>query len=92
MKALSGQLNAKGELLEGVLTYNGYSVESNKFILQKIVNYVSEHDVHHSLLTVQETLEFAWRCTTGGNHSYGIASDTSSAKMLDANNEKLRKV
>ncbi len=47
--------------------------------------YSDEKEQHSPTLTVKETLEFAWKMTTGGHHSYGIAKDAESATALDKN-------
>ena len=33
--------------------------------------------------TVWETLEFAWLVSSNGHHSYGIAADEASGRLLD---------
>ena len=75
LKALAGRLDVNSsDHLEGRVTYNGLTEEDKLFLLGKLVSYVDELDEHIPLLTVKETFEFAWRVTTGGNHSY-LASD-----------------
>jgi len=63
LKAISGNLlNAPGNAkLVGKLEYNGFDVST----LQNLaawVSYVHQTDEHQPLLTVRETLEFAWKC------------------------------
>jgi ABC-type multidrug transport system ATPase subunit len=67
-------------------------VDSGKYLVGKITSYVDERDHHAPTLTVRETLEFAWRCTTGGHHSYNVARDSTSAEVLDRADLNLVKV
>ena len=69
MKALAGHLTEHKDLkLEGQIRYNGEEASSGRFITHKVVDYCDEVDLHAAVLTVKETLEFAWRATTGGSH------------------------
>ena len=85
LKAISGQLNTSNCTLEGDITYNGHKSDSDKFFAQKVVNFVSELEVHTALLTVYETLLFAFKASTGGHHGYGKSSSPESAAFLNAN-------
>jgi ABC-type multidrug transport system ATPase subunit len=78
--------------LEGDILYNGDSVDSGKYLVGKVASYVDEREQHAPTLTVRETLEFAWRMTTGGHHSYNIAKDQTSAAVLDKDDDALVKV
>lgn len=92
MKALTGHLNIGSAHLDGEILYNGDSVDSGKYLVSKIANYVDEKEVHAATLTVRETLEFAWRMTSGGHHSYGTAKNPESAAFLDQGDKSLVKV
>jgi ABC-type multidrug transport system ATPase subunit len=92
LKALSCQLNKSAGHLEGQILYNGDSVDSGKYLVGKITSYVDERDQHAPTLTVRETMEFAWRCTTGGHHSYNVARDEKSAEVLNRGDATLIKV
>jgi ABC-type multidrug transport system ATPase subunit len=92
LKALSHQLNKGSGHLEGEILYNGDPVDSGKYLVGKITGYVDERDQHAPTLTVRETLEFAWRCTTAGHHSYNVARDSTSAEVLDRSDADLVKV
>lgn len=67
-------------------------MDSGKYLVGKITNYVDEKEIHAATITVKETLEFAWRMTSGGHHSYGTAKDTASAALLDAGDANMVKV
>ena len=78
--------------LEGEILYNGDPVDCGKYLVGKIASYVDERDQHAPTLTVRETLEFAWKATTGGHHSYNIAKDAKSAEVLDRGDAQMIKV
>ena len=59
LKALTGHLSVGSAHLEGEILYNGDSVDSGKYLVGKIANYVDEKEIHAATLTVRETLEFA---------------------------------
>ena len=92
LKALSQQLNVGSGHLEGDILYNGESVHCGKYLVGKCASYVDEKDQHAGTLTVRETFEFAWKMTSGGHHSYGVAKDAQSAEILDREDVKLTKV
>ena len=69
--------------LDGDILYNGDSVNSGKYLVGKVASYTDEKEQHAGTLTVRETMEFAWKMTTGGHHSYGVAKDEKSAEVLD---------
>ena len=92
-KALCGRVKSDGRCtLEGDVTYNGEVASSGKFLLAKFLDYIEQKDSHASTLTVAETMEFAWKSTTGGHHSYGMAKDEETGNVLDEGDEILRKV
>ena len=92
LKALSQQLNVGAAHLEGDILYNGDSVNSGKYLVGKVVSYVDEKEQHAATLTVRETLDFAWKTTSGGHHSYGVASDPATAAILNKDDEAAVKV
>ncbi len=69
--------------------YNGDSVKSGKYLIGKVAAYADEKEQHAPTLTVKETLEFAWKMTTGGHHSYSIAKDAKAAEILDKSDKEL---
>ena len=76
LKVLSGRMNLdSNNHLDGSITYGGQTEKDKNFLLAKLVSYVDELDEHIPLLTVKETLEFAWSVTTGRSHSYLITED-----------------
>jgi ABC-type glutathione transport system ATPase component len=94
LKVLSGRLdvNSATDHLEGRVTYNGLTEKDKLFILAKLVSYVDELDEHIPLLTVKETLEFAWNVTTGGKHSYLVSDDPVVAALLKKDDPLLVRV
>jgi ABC-type multidrug transport system ATPase subunit len=61
--------------LSGEVYYDGDNIRSGKFLPFKISDYIEQGDTHEAVLTVEETLKFAWLCTTGGHHSYSRAKE-----------------
>lgn len=92
LKALAGQLNTGFAHLDGEILYNGDSIDSGKYLVGKIAAYAEEKEQHAATLSVRETLEFAWKITTGGHHSYGVAKDEKSAEILNRGDQHLVKV
>jgi ABC-type multidrug transport system ATPase subunit len=93
LKSLSGRVRSSNSCtLEGEVTYNGETEKNGEFLLPKFVDYIEQKDSHAATLTVAETMEFAWKCTTGGHHSYGMAKDDVSANLLNEEDTSLRKV
>ncbi|OWZ15160.1 ABC transporter, partial [Phytophthora megakarya] len=63
LKLLSGRMDVtKGKILAGQVSYNGLSREELKLQLPQCVSYVSQQDTHLPVLTVKETLDFAFEC------------------------------
>lgn len=84
LRALSGRLHPIGDAqYEGDVYYNGDNIKSDKFLVRKVADYIEQGDTHEAVLTVEETLRFAWKCTTGGKNSYARAKDEESAAILD---------
>ena len=77
--------------LEGTIKFNGDTADCGKFILQKVVNFVSELEVHNALYTVFETFAFAFRASTGGHHSYAKTQSAESAAFVNVADERLNK-
>ena len=92
LKALAGQLSVGAAHLEGEILYNGDAIDSGKYLVNKIAAYSDEREQHAGPLTVRETLEFAWKMTTAGHHSYGLAKDAESAAALDQDDEHMVQV
>lgn len=88
LKALCGRLSSAGKAkLTGDVYYDGDNINDNKFLVGKVADYIEQGDTHQAVLTVDETLKFAWACTTGGNHSYARAKDEEAARQLNKGNE-----
>jgi len=92
LKALAGQLTIGSAKLEGEILYNGDSIDCGKYLVGKVATYADEKDQHAPVLTVRETMDFAWLSTSGGHHSYNIAKDEQSAQMLNKADEGFVKV
>lgn len=93
MRLISGRLSPSGSLVqEGEITYNGELSTSGNFLLPKLIDYVDQRDIHEPVLTVEETIKFAFLTTTGGHHSYGAAKDKESAEMMDRDDANFSKV
>jgi ABC-type multidrug transport system ATPase subunit len=89
---LAGRINRNIATFEGEVTYNRETSDGGKFLLPKLVDYIEQGDAHAATLTVKETLEFAWKSTTGGHHSYGFAKDEETAALMNTDDESLNKV
>jgi ABC-type molybdenum transport system ATPase subunit/photorepair protein PhrA len=93
MKLLSGRLHMSSALRqEGEILFNSESAEKGNFLVQKVVDYVDQQDIHEPVLTVAETVTFAFKATTGGHHSYGMAKDVAKAALMDSDDANLSKV
>eukprot|EP00981_Chlorochromonas_danica_P012460 scaffold4964_cov248-Ochromonas_danica.AAC.6 len=87
LKALSNRLESAGKAqFSGDIYYDGDDIKSDKFLVGKVADYIEQGDTHQAVLTVDETLKFAWSCTTGGHHSYAVAKDEASAAILEKGN------
>ena len=85
MKALAGRLRPERRAkLEGDVFYQGDSIHSGKFLPAKVAAYTEQGDTHDAVLTVEETLKFAWLATSGGKSSYARAKDAQAAEIMDA--------
>ncbi len=88
LKGLAGRLrDLGGAKISGEVYYDGDNLKSGKFLLGKVSDYIEQGDTHEAVLTVDETMKFAWQCTTGGHHSYGQAKDDESAEVLNKDDE-----
>lgn len=84
LKALAGQLvPLGGAKLSGEVYYDGDNISSGKFIPTKVADYIEQGDTHEAVITVDETFKFAWKCSSGGHHSYASAKDEEAAKQMD---------
>eukprot|EP01038_Epipyxis_sp_PR26KG_P010860 gene10860-14577_t len=75
LKALCGRLRKGNEIVDGEITYNNTKFEDGKFLIPKVADYCEQGDTHDATLTVEETLEYAWRSTSGGHHGYASAAN-----------------
>lgn len=71
LKALAGQLHqvkSANTSLSGQVRYNDKLIQDVKN-LANWSSFVGQTDEHMSLLTVRETLDFAWRCRKEAQHN-----------------------
>ncbi len=88
LKALSGRLRPLGGAkMSGEVYFDGDNIKSGKFLVGKVSDYIEQGDTHEAVLTVAETILFAWKCTTGGHHSYARARDDAAAEILNKDDE-----
>ncbi|GLE11050.1 hypothetical protein PINS_up023348 [Pythium insidiosum] len=67
MKILSGRFPVERDVtVSGSITFNGRPRRELLPRLPQFVAYVDQHDRHLPMLTVQETLDFAFACNGGG--------------------------
>lgn len=93
LQALSGRLYPAGNSsLSGDVFYGGDSIKSGKFRVSKVSDYIEQVDRHDGCLTVEETLKFAWQCTSGGSHSYAEARDEQAAEILNQEDPHFTKI
>jgi len=83
-KALSGRIDTdKNRVVQGKLSYSGYSPE--EVHVKKLSNYIDQVDTHLPVLTVRETLEFAFQCYGGPKVDTMLAG--AKPGSLDSNGE-----
>lgn len=69
LKIIAGLIHhpKHGEKLEGTIAYNGRTLkEKEEFHIENCFGYIDQLDKHSPLLTVEETINFAYQCLTGG--------------------------
>ena len=90
---MTGRLQIGNKLKrDGNILYNEENIDSDKFITQKVANYIEQEENHAATLTVEETLTYAWKATTGGHHSYATAIDDDAVKILNGRDNSLVRV
>ena len=71
LKALSGRLHKHNLSQDGDIKYNGEDIDStDKFLIPKVADYIEQTDTHAATLTVEETVLYAWKSSSGGHHRY----------------------
>lgn len=84
LRALAGRLRELGGAkFTGDVYFDGDNIKSGKFHVAKVADYIEQGDTLSAVLTVEETLKFAWQCTTGGHHSYARSKDEHAADVLN---------
>ncbi|KAG7358645.1 ABC-2 type transporter [Nitzschia inconspicua] len=70
LKAIAGLIPLHNPFsMEGSITYNGKTLQDcakDKFFIENAFGYIDQLDDHAPLMTVKETLNFAYQCKTGG--------------------------
>lgn len=70
LKAIAGLIPLQNPFsMEGSITYNGKSQQEcakDNFFIENAFGYIDQLDDHAPLMTVKETLNFAYQCKTGG--------------------------
>jgi ABC-type multidrug transport system ATPase subunit len=63
-----GQPRPNSPFIDGIVEYNGQTMENNKFFLRNAISFIDQLERHAPRLTVRETFEFAFQCMSGGTH------------------------
>ena len=59
----------------GTVAINRFGPKTEGLTWSNFVGYIDQIDRLHPYLTVQETMEFAWQCRTGGTHKTPLMGD-----------------
>jgi ABC-type glutathione transport system ATPase component len=70
----------------GTVAINRFGPKTEGITWSNFVGYIDQIDRLHPYLTVQETMEFAWNCRTGGTHKTPLMGD---GPEIDAEIKKL---
>eukprot|EP01038_Epipyxis_sp_PR26KG_P004915 gene4915-6878_t len=92
LKALSGRLRKGNEIVDGEITYNNTKFEDGKYLIPKVADYCEQGDTHDATLTVEETLEYAWRSTSGGHHGYASAANAEAYAQFEQDDKLMSRV
>jgi ABC-type uncharacterized transport system ATPase component len=69
LKMIAGTLVEDSNCLAGgTVAVNGIERGTKGVVWSNLAAYIDQIDRLHARLTVSETLEFAWRCRSGGTH------------------------
>jgi energy-coupling factor transporter ATP-binding protein EcfA2 len=76
LKMIAGILpEDKDREVGGSVTINRFGPKTGNLTWSNFVGYIDQIDRLHPYLTVQETMEFAWKCRTGGTHRTPLMGD-----------------
>jgi ABC-type multidrug transport system fused ATPase/permease subunit len=93
LKTLCGRMTSPKLHIDGEIYYNNETIKSDKFLVPKVVEYIEQNDTHAPTLTVEETITYAWMCTSGGHHNYGVTDRGSvEAETLNRDDESKTRV
>ncbi|CAD5190270.1 unnamed protein product [Musa acuminata subsp. malaccensis] len=81
LRALSGKLDPSLNVT-GKVAYNGQKM--NHYISQRMCAYVSQYDLHHSEMTVKETMEFSRKMLKAGNEIAKIEASIQEERNISA--------
>lgn len=78
LKAIAGTLREdRSHIFQGDISINNINRRDTKNLnWSNLVTFVDNQDVHLNRLTVEETVEFAWKCKSGGTHRASGTPDT----------------
>lgn len=81
LKMIAGILpRDKEHVVGGSVSIFGTKQGTKEVIWSNLASYIDQIDRLHARLTVSETLEFAWRCRSGGTHAKAVFSKDEEAK------------
>lgn len=83
-------VQSKDHVVGGSVSVNGIEQGTKNIIWSNLVSYIDQIDRLHARLTVSETLEFAWKCRSGGTHNKAFfAKDEEAKKAIKEADEGL---
>ncbi|CAB9509295.1 Pleiotropic ABC efflux transporter of multiple drugs CDR1 [Seminavis robusta] len=90
LKMIAGTLQQDANhVVAGSVFVNGFEQAAKEVVWSNLASYIDQIDRLHARLTVKETLEFAWRCRSGGTHNkpyFGKDEEVKKA-IAEADNE-----
>ena len=97
LKAIAGILQEdRHHQLEGQISINKSTCKTQNLNWSNLVTFMDNHDIHLPRLTVKETVEFAWKCKSGGSHRVSGTPDTDEIErvvnMLDSSKWRVTSV
>lgn len=90
LKMIAGTLQEdKEHVVGGSVTINGIVRGAKNIVWSNLAGYIDQIDRLHARMTVAETLEFSWRCRSGGTHDKPFVGKDDEAKkaVVEADKE-----
>ena len=85
LKMIAGTLvEGKDNVVGGSVSVNGILRGTKNVFWSNLVTYIDQIDRLHARMTVSETLEFSWRCRSGGTHDKPFFAKDEEAKKAIA--------